>query len=249
MLVGARSANARIIGVILVGSTLALAWSSTIRAVPILWLVFGAIALSRKLTPIWLVFWILSIAILIVVFVQVFGFDPPGFYEDSRFSRIRPGRSDFAYGRLIEATDVWHTYVGNANLLQIVLGFGYGATFEANAVYETVPVIGERITSGGVAHVIHFGPMRMLFRYGVLGLSILVVLFVVAMRDVYALMLRRVDFSDSRHYPLFATAILGYLLWDLLQPVTNGVVFAYTLAGYLVTRAQVVKGRNGSGLS
>jgi len=224
---------------------LALAWFSTVRNAPVVWLLIGALVLvTRRSTLAVLVATAVTGLLLLIALSQDATLD---LLQSSRFASISLDNlltEGFLYLRLVEFSDVWQTFSAASNGLQWLFGFGYGATYNMNEVYSVLTI--ERIDAGrlsaeGLAHVIHFGPLRILFRYGLLGLAIVLAIIVVILKDVFALL----RYGPPRHasplFPVFLLAVYAYLFRFLLHPIGNEIIFAYALGGYFALRGSFVQ--------
>jgi len=238
-----RLAQARGLAVVawlaLLAGLLVLAWFSAVRNAPVVWLLLGILALAGGRRGVSLpVVALLTLGLALLALSQEATLD---LLARSRFGRISLDNlltEGFVYLRLAELRDVWATFWSSSNVLQRVLGFGYGATYNMNELYTalTLDALDKgRLSAEGLAHVIHFGPMRILFRYGLLGLLVVLWLLTMIVRD--ALALARGDFATADwRLPVFVLAVYAYGFRFLLHPVGNELSFAYTLGGYLALR-------------
>ncbi len=128
--------------------------------------------------------------------------------------------------RLLELRDVWseltpvHWY-----------GYGHGATFMPEL---SDPV--RNLTADGRVHHIHFGPVLLMFRYGLPGLLLYTWLVTDVIR--YAAAMKSIGFRHPHALPafFFAVALAGYLASFLVFNIMPDPAFSYVLAGYLYLR-------------
>ncbi len=134
--------------------------------------------------------------------------------------------------RILEAQDALYTRYDYQNALQWIFGAGHGATFEG-----TTAQYGDRLLPNGDVHHIHFGVVLVYYRYGVPGFIGFVWLLAAACKQVWTL--RRLPSSSPLYFPalLFALAGLAYLLNMLLFNALVDPLFAFTIVGFLTTRA------------
>src|SRR6266496_1374940 len=94
-----------------------------------------------------------------------------------------------------------------------MFGYGYGATYQPYLSY-----IARNVTPEGVVHHIHIGPVQVFFRYGLVGLSLYGLLWVVTLRDLLGIKRRWASDLDGRTtvHLMFALGLLGYLVNSLV---------------------------------
>jgi hypothetical protein len=137
--------------------------------------------------------------------------------------------------RFIEARDVLAVISNDWSALNYVLGGGFGASFKANMVYSAMT---ERYAQGNVVagrvHNIHLGPLMILFRFGFLGMAILLWIWWLVLRDVLRLMSASVKVEPVL-VAMVAATLMSLLLFNLYN-VTNQAVFPVMFGLYLAAR-------------
>jgi len=133
--------------------------------------------------------------------------------------------------RVLEAEDALYEMWHHGSLLQLLLGWGHGATFSGVTAYY-----GDRAQSDGQVHHIHFGLVLLYYRYGIPGLFVFFWLAWAAVRQLLAL--RAGNLPQDIYYPslVFSLGTLGYLTELLLFNQIVDPVLSLTIAGFLVTR-------------
>ena len=214
-----------------------LSWASAVRAAVILWLIAGSILAlsprSRALAALALV----GLVIVMIDIWAIYGHQISGAIPESRFDR-----SDYVAGRQAEVLDAADHFLQQGNVVNYFFGFGFGATFKVNRLVGLLtedPYEFGRVTREGTVHIFHFGPGRITFRYGLLGLWVFVALMIRVVGDIAALVFRGKAEDRSMVFAVFTVATFCYLLRSFEQPVENLLDFAYVLAGYIVLRGRV----------
>ena len=146
---------------------------------------------------------------------------------NTRLEMLSHGELDTSLlNRVLEVRDVWSQWSWDR-----WLGFGHGATFVPDL---SNPI--RNLTSDGRVHHIHFGPMLVLFRYGVPGLCLFGWLVVDLIR--YVMTMRRIAFRQPSGGISFliSLALTGYLASFLVFNIMPDPAFSFVLAGYIYFR-------------
>jgi len=115
------------------------------------------------------------LALVIAVSVSITFHEPITHYlGESRFSRLLEFEVDQSLARrFTEFLDIRDTYTSHGNTLNFFLGFGHGSTFESK--YG----VNDRNYTGldNKVHHIHVSPILVIFRYGLLGVVLYLLLW------------------------------------------------------------------------
>lgn len=154
---------------------------------------------------------------------------------ESRFKSLMTGRTDESLSsRYLEAHDAILTAKDEWNSMNYVLGYGHGATYR-----PTLSFIERNVTSEGRVHNIHIGPVMIWFRYGALGVVLLVAglasLAVILWRTATDWRKAEVDFTQL---VMLVSAVL-YAGDFLLRNSMTDPVFSYVVAGICGTTARL----------
>lgn len=204
-----------------------LAYQSGFRTHVVLAVVGVIIAFSRLLGP---RFWLFGLAVLLVI--VAINAPSIGSYlarqaviSESRFQDLSTGEADQSVlERSLEVRDAWASARDGWSGIQWIVGAGHGATYipvESNIV--------RNIQRENRVHNIHVGPMLVLYRYGLLGVTVFCLLVAVTVRHTWSL------FFGKRHSihagDVFPWIILFYLADFMVRNVMIDPLFAYALAG------------------
>lgn len=136
-------------------------------------------------------------------------------------------------GRIYEVQDAYNQYLSQFNLGSLFFGNGFGASYQPN---EFMRFFVKDFSSEGAIyenlrrHIIHFGPARFFFRYGLIGLLIIMYIFY---KNI--LMLYKIFKNDSFGVDLFFSLTLFlYLLRFFLQPIFNDIMILFCLTGFFI---------------
>ena len=136
-------------------------------------------------------------------------------------------------GRIYEVQDAYNQYLSQFNLGSLFFGNGFGASYQPN---EFMRFFVKDFSSEGAIyenlrrHIIHFGPARFFFRYGLIGLLIIMYIFY---KNI--LMLYKIFKNDSFGVDLFFSLTLFlYLLRFFLQPIFNDTMILFCLTGFFI---------------
>ncbi len=209
---------------------LIISFQSGARTTVVLWFsgLFFLVLLHWSVRRIVLVSMLLALVLMLssgVVIRQAFN----AVISDTRFQANIEGEADESLlSRLFEAQDALGQFHRQAGPLNYALGFGHGATFRS--IYAPL----RNATNDGVVHNIHFGPVMILYRYGLIGVIAYLALigFLIA-----SFLSQRKRISVCTGNELFFSFTLSlYLLDGLLRNVFVDPVFSYVLAGYIFYR-------------
>jgi hypothetical protein len=236
----ARGRVARWLGLLTIPLVFALAWASQVRYAPVAFIILGGAAalIFRRLTRLG------AMALLGLLGLAAFRVLEPellqALAEASRFASLLASNLlevGPLYERMLEGGDVLR-HVADGNPVQLALGFGYGATYRPEAFYtlseQYQAVFWE--TPEGWRHIVHFGPLRVLLRYGLLGLGVVSALLFVLARDLVRLARRRIDPFADPAFVVASLAMLTYIMRFFLQSVSNDLLFSFFCAAYLYRR-------------
>lgn len=148
--------------------------------------------------------------------------------EQSRFSTAATVEEDQSLlERYDEARDVLRM-LQNASFKTHLLGHGHGAAYQPHYSY-----IERNVTRERLVHNVHFGPLLVYFRYGLIGAVLYLGLLVQIVRGL--LQLRRDHQSNeaSTEQFVFTTAVTLYFADWMLRNVLVDPVFSYVMAGFL----------------
>ena len=136
-------------------------------------------------------------------------------------------------GRIYEVQDAYNQYLTNFNLGSLFFGNGFGASYQPN---EFMRFFVKDFSSEGAIyenlrrHIIHFGPARFFFRYGSIGLLLIMYIFY---KNI--LMLYKIFKKNSFDVDLFFSLTLFlYLLRFFLQPIFNDIMILFCLTGFFI---------------
>jgi len=136
-------------------------------------------------------------------------------------------------GRIYEVQDAYNQYLSQFNLGSVFFGNGFGASYQPN---EFMRFFVKDFSSEGAIyenlrrHIIHFGPARFFFRYGLIGLLIIMYIFY---KNI--LMLYKIFKNNSFGVDLFFSLTLFlYLLRFFLQPIFNDIMILFCLTGFFI---------------
>ncbi len=148
--------------------------------------------------------------------------------EQSRFSTAASVEQDQSLlERYDEARDVL-LMLETAPPVAHLLGHGHGSAYRPYYSY-----IQRNISNEGEVHNIHFGPLLVYFRYGVLGFLIYLGLVVVSARALLALRRQYTGGLASAQRFVFTLTVVLYLFDWLLRNILVDPLWSYALAGFL----------------
>jgi len=230
---------------------LVLCWYSMVRIEPIIFVLIGSIVVAargfRHMKTV--VFAISMIAILSVGPIVAPNVVDRILASHPRFAVLFDNQGGAGEGpieaRADEAVDVWSEFTDSRNPLKYLLGHGYGATYNARRsldVYNYRREL-ERVTAEGQRHVIHFGPLRILLRYGLLGAAAVLLLMRSILRDLYRVVSGKWRLQEYALRTILALSLLGYFVRFFFQPVSNRLMFSFICGGYLFLLLVESRGR------
>ena len=233
----------RVCAWILVVILIVLAWTSTVRAAVVLWLLCGALIFLTRMRV--RTGWIYLAAGTLLSAVILGGLLAKGI-SASRFSQIdfsNLGDSEFIAERGVEVLDAWKYFSERMTPVQVVFGYGPGGTFRVSKLFATLQLHSlenGRVNSDGFDHIIHFGPMRLLFRWGLTGLFGYIFFGYLLFRDWWVVWRYGRYLREDYLFPAFYFGAMGMYLRYMLQPMENEWDFAYMLVGYLILRQHYI---------
>jgi hypothetical protein len=223
-----RSAPMRRAAIIALGVLLLLAWTSGERTAVLLLLALGLggrVLLMQRLRN--AVFLVTGLLLVLAAVSVIFGDVLILAAASTRLETLAQGELDESLlNRILEVRDVWKQWS-----LEQWFGMGHGATFTPELSYPP-----RNLTEHGRVHHIHFGPILLLYRYGVPGLLLYLWLTVDVLHYITAM--NRVRFQTPHGIVsfFFALALVGYLASFLVFTIIPDPAFSYALAGYLFMR-------------
>lgn len=214
---------------ILAGLTLLLAFTSTVRTNLLLLLIgfaVGAMCFTRFHSRRRLLSGILLFAGLLML-VQPIRVLVSDRIAESRFKTFTSGRQDESLlERGLELLDVVRTIDDEWGPLQYVIGYGHGATYRPFASF-----IAPNVTPELRVHSIHIGPAMVFFRYGAVGLALVLLLAAYIIRAL----IQTARDREAHHTQIaFVLAMVLFSLDFLLRNVFVDPLFPYVSAGFLV---------------
>ena len=141
-------------------------------------------------------------------------------------------------GRYYEVIDAYNQHINQFNVGSIFFGNGLGAHYEVN---EYMNFFVKDFTSEGALsenmtrHIVHFGPMRFYFRYGIFGIGLITYIFYKNL-----IHLGRSFRDKSFNIGLFfSVSLFLYLLRFVLQPIFNDPMLLFCLLGFFTYHNKV----------
>lgn len=205
-----------------------LAWTSGERTAVLLLValgIAGRLLLMRQFSH--ALFFTVLITGMMLIPLYLFGEELVLALASTRLEQIAQGELDTSLlNRVLEVRDVWDQWS-----LQQWFGLGHGATYAPELSYPP-----RNLTEHGRVHHIHFGPALLLYRYGVIGLLLYIVLVIDVTRFVMATNRGALATRSGFLVFFFGMALLGYLASFLVFTIIPDPAFSYTLAGYLYLR-------------
>jgi len=219
------SKAARVVGVILVIIVGYLAYESGFRTHLALWLLAAPLTLlatkSLRGTG---VATILVAALTLASLALGDTFTLLDNLSSTRFDTLITNSADPSLdARFAEARDVVATADSQWLFGQVLLGSGPGATY-----FPTESFMEPNINEYGTAHSIHIGPVMIYYRYGLLGLVMLIGLIAIVARTLWSA--RHVSATERRAAQVFGVAAALYLVDFLMFNSTNQPTMALSIA-------------------
>ena len=132
--------------------------------------------------------------------------------------------------RITEIQDVNNEIIENWGLFDYLLGSGHGANFTPIMIDE---IISERAAKGNIIneriHNIHIGPVMVLYRYGFLGLMLLIIFTAILLKDVLSK-------TNDPMYTAIRTSLMCYLFAFNMYNISTNLIFSLILASWLYLR-------------
>jgi len=134
-------------------------------------------------------------------------------------------------GRIYEVQDAYNEHIRHFNIGSIFFGNGLGASYTPN---EWVNFFIKDFSSQGAVsdnikrHILHFGPMRFYFRYGIIGLGLIFYIIYKNLNHL-AISLKNQSFNIGL---FFSVTLFLYLLRFPLQPIFNDPMLLFCLMGF-----------------
>ena len=207
---------------------LILAIASGERTAALLWLFLGMAGWFLVALRLRGLIWISTLlAVVVAVTIFFFGESLLLAVASTRFESLAQGELDESLlSRVLEVRDTWSQWT-----LAQWYGFGHGATYLPDASY-----LSRNFTEHSRVHNIHFGPMLLLYRYGLPGLFLYFWLIVDVGRFAMALKAAGYDHEQGFVYLFFTLGLTGHLVSFLMFNIIPDPAFSYVLAGYLYIR-------------
>ena len=76
-------------------------------------------------------------------------------------------------------------------------------------------------------HIIHFGPVRFFFRYGLLGIFLIFYIFYITLKTLSSVFSKKTNDLEL----FFSITLLMYLLRFFIQPIFNDIIILFCLSG------------------
>lgn len=228
-----------ILRVVFLAFLLAVAFESQVRVnfvLPIVLLMsvwVFRVALKSKL---FLLVFLCVFPFFVIQTVQIFG-DIGLLVPDSRLSKLLTWDGfyqEVMLRRSAEVIDAIGHFQQYGSWLNVLFGFGHGATYEAQIILRSLGSAASemdwRFTDYNEAYVIHFGPMRYFFRFGLVG-SLFAVVTVAA---IIWMFIRNITLIGRDSNFIFRdTAILASICWCskfFIAPAEKDMGFAFAIA-------------------
>ncbi|MEM7312187.1 MAG: hypothetical protein AAF497_03450 [Planctomycetota bacterium] len=229
---------------------LGVTWFSDVRVAVLLWFAAGGLtAVMVSSLQRFLVLGALGFAMLVgMMFVVPSDSD---LFRKSRFAKVdirAITENDFVKYRLGECKEVLQFFRRTANVPHVIFGHGFGAAYPSNGTHLAhakssafrKAAMAQKLNEHGFAHTLHFGPMRVYFRYGLIGIAAYLVLGYFVTTDIFRVLMGRTHFSDREDIVYTNTIILVTLFCMLarfhLKNVEHDLDFAFVVAAYLTRR-------------
>ena len=135
-------------------------------------------------------------------------------------------------GRVFEVQDAYSELIKNFNLFSIFFGNGFGASYEMNELwnfYFQQYAHEGSVSSENRRHVLHFGPARFFFRYGLVGIFLVLYILYTNLKTLFIIYSKKTNDLEL----FFAITLLMYLIRFPLQPIFNDIIILYCLSGML----------------
>ena len=134
-------------------------------------------------------------------------------------------------GRIYEVQDAYNQHISQFNIGSILFGNGLGASYTPNEFlrffvtdFSSEGAVSENIKR----HIIHFGPMRFYFRYGIIGIGLISYIIYKNLNHL-VVSLKNQSFSIGL---FFSITLFLYLLRFFLQPIFNDPILLFCLLGF-----------------
>ena len=174
------------------------------------------------------------ISILTLIALLVFLFQSNIIYNWTFYYLFVPafqgelGIFNVVIGRLYEVQDAYNQFFEQFNLGSIFFGNGFGASYQPNEFlrffvidYASAGAVQENLSR----HIIHFGPVRFFFRYGLIGISLISYIFYRVIKELVKLFKGRL--FDLNLF--FSLTLFLYLLRFFIQPIFNDIMIIFCL--------------------
>ena len=225
-------------------------WFSDVRVAVLLWFAAGALAavsvssLQRFLT-------LATLGFVLVVGLIAFAPRDSKIYDKSRFAKVdflSIAENDFVKYRMGECKEVIKYFRQTVNIPRLALGHGFGAAYPSNGSHLAHlkskvfrrNALANKVNEHGLTHTLHFGPVRVFFRYGLVGVGLYLLLAYFILSDVARLLLGRTQHGDDPDVAFVNTILLITIFCMLvrfhLKNVEHDLDFAFVLAAYLSRR-------------
>ena len=183
---------------------------------------------------------------LLAMFVNEF-FLQSEFFTKSRFvklSTLDMFYHDFIHRRFIEISGALTSF-NDASLFIWLFGNGHSATYNGSALIlaliSDIHNYSWRFGDYNEVFVIHFGPVRQLFRTGILGLIIFLLPFHLSLIEKKANRHRKADFI--LHDTFKFSTVIGLVYW-FVGPFDTNPIFAISFGVYLCLKRQTSRSEN-----
>ena len=221
----------RVLGLLVLGVLLAIAFASGERTSVMLWIIALVLVIfvTIRFSPISLLASGLVLVGLLVFGGQLATVLVQDVIAQSRFRTAANVEEDQSLlERYNEARDVL-LMLSEAPAVSHVMGHGHGSAYRPHYSY-----IERNVTADGQVHNIHFGPLLVYFRYGIPGALIFLLLVAHALKSLVRLRSyhRAGTLSPARF--VFVLSLCLYLIDWMLRNILVDPIWSYVLAAYLV---------------
>ena len=149
------------------------------------------------------------------------------YVTSTRFSKLSEGDDESLGNRLLEAQDVLRVINNEWIFYDYILGFGHGATYSSYGGYYNTA----NLNPDGSIHNIHFTPIMILYRYGLVGMIFGFIVIVAVLQDIYKFIGTKGKYIQTE-FAVFILAMTFTLLSSLLRNIFQDPLISYTVAGY-----------------
>ena len=147
--------------------------------------------------------------------------------------------TDMTYYRILEYNAVVESFKDRGSIMSYIFGFGLGAEYYAVSVAAEIGTeyLGTwrwRFDDSYLSDTIHFGPIRIMFKFGLIGVMGYCYLFFTTIKSL--LVVQKINIAWA-----FQIAFFAMLIQSLIHPVETHVEFAMSLLLYYIFTSSRLK--------